>query len=77
VAVADLPGAAHLMLVDEVVYLEPGPAVFAAMLEGSARQQRTRGLAPSTLRGYEVSLRLFVEFVCDARRASTTPVAGR
>ena len=110
--VADLPGAAHLMLVDEISYLDPTWAVFEAMLEGWARQQRTRGLsadtirgriglvrrlcefsnlypwqwtcaeveaffdqfrsaerslALSTLRGYQVSLRLFVEFVCDRR----------
>jgi hypothetical protein len=34
VTVADLPGAAHLMLVDEVAYLDPTSAVFGAMLEG-------------------------------------------
>lgn len=39
------------MLVDEVVYLEPGPAVFEARLEGWARQQRTRGPAADTVRG--------------------------
>jgi integrase len=112
VTVTDLPGAAHLMLVDDVAYLDQETAVFTAMLDGWARQQRTRGLAAdtvrfrlalarrlsefsglypwqwtcaeveaffdqlrsgerslalSTLRGYQVSLRLFVEFVCDAR----------
>jgi integrase/recombinase XerD len=40
----DLPGAAHLVLVDGVVHLDPEPAVFEAMLEGWARQQRTRFL---------------------------------
>jgi integrase/recombinase XerD len=29
---ADLPGAAHLVLADGVVYLDPAPAVFEAML---------------------------------------------
>jgi integrase/recombinase XerD len=112
VTVIDLPGAAHLVLVDGVAYLDQETAVFTAMLEGWARQQRTRGLAAdtirgraalvrrlyefsglypwqwtpaeleaffsqlrseqrslalSTLRGYQVSLRLFVEFVCDSR----------
>src|SRR5436309_14444561 len=100
------------MLVDGVAYLDPASAVFEAMVEGWARQQRTRGLAAttvgsrlglvrrlygfsnlypwqwtcaeveaffdqlrggppplalSTLRCYQVSLRLFVEFVCDPR----------
>lgn len=41
---ADLPGAAHLMLADNVVHLEPAPVVFDAMLEGWTRQQRTRFL---------------------------------
>ncbi|MEU9286677.1 hypothetical protein AB0D57_18650 [Streptomyces sp. NPDC048275] len=39
---ANLPGAAHLVLVDGVVHLDPEPAVFAAMLEGWALQQRAR-----------------------------------
>ena len=41
---ADLEGAAHLVLADGVVHLDPAPAVFEAMLEGWARQQRTRFL---------------------------------
>jgi hypothetical protein len=45
VTTVDLPGAAHLMLVDGVSYLDPASAVLEAMLEGWARQQRTRGLA--------------------------------
>ncbi|HEY6425093.1 MAG TPA: tyrosine-type recombinase/integrase [Pseudonocardiaceae bacterium] len=40
----DLPGAAHLMLVDGVVHLDPAPAVFEAMLEGWTIQQRARFL---------------------------------
>ncbi|MDW4901341.1 tyrosine-type recombinase/integrase [Streptomyces californicus] len=42
--VVDLPGAAHLVLADGVVHLDPEPAVFDAMLDGWARQQRTRFL---------------------------------
>ena len=41
---ADLPGAAHLVLAEGVVHLDPAAAVFEAMLEGWARQQRTRFL---------------------------------
>ncbi len=41
---ADLAGAAHLVLVDGVVHLDPASAVFEAMLEGWTRQQRTRFL---------------------------------
>src|SRR5712692_10857969 len=41
---ADLPGAAHLELVDGVVHLDPKPALLEAMLAGWARQQRTRFL---------------------------------
>ena len=41
---ADLPGAAHLVLAEGVVHLDPASAVFEAMLEGWARQQRTRFL---------------------------------
>ena len=41
---ADLEGAAHLVLADGVVHLDPAPAVFEAMLEGWTRQQRTRFL---------------------------------
>ncbi|MGW7007343.1 tyrosine-type recombinase/integrase [Streptomyces sp. NPDC054933] len=40
----DLPGAAHLVLAEGVVHLDPEPAVFEAMLEGWVRQQRTRFL---------------------------------
>jgi hypothetical protein len=31
---ADLPGAAHLMLVEGVTYLDPEPVVFEVMLDG-------------------------------------------
>ena len=110
---ADLEGAAHLVLADGVVHLDPAPAVFEAMLEGWARQQRTRFLkwegtikprlslvrrfaaftgqypwewqpaeveaffdhiraenpafTVSTGRQYQNSLRMFMDFICDAR----------
>jgi hypothetical protein len=41
---ADLPGAAHLVLTQGVVHLDPATAVFDGMLEGWARQQGTRFL---------------------------------
>jgi site-specific recombinase XerD len=47
---ADLPGAAHLVLADGVVHLEPERAVFDAMLSGWERQQRTRFLKDTTIR---------------------------
>jgi site-specific recombinase XerD len=42
--VADLPGAAHLTLAEKVVYLDPAPALFEAMLEGWKTQQLSRFL---------------------------------
>jgi integrase/recombinase XerD len=104
----DLPGAAHLMLVEGVVHLDPAPAAFEAMLQGWATQQRARFLkesgtiqprldlvrrlaqftnqypwqwnpaeaeaffaslsvAPSTARIYQHHLRLFCDYVTDAR----------
>jgi len=108
-----LPGAAHLVLADGIAYLDPASAVFEAMLEGWARQQRTRFLKQdatikprlslvrrlatfsnqypwqwqpaeveaffdhlrarnpnftvSTARQYQNSLRMFCDFICDAR----------
>jgi integrase/recombinase XerC len=108
------PGSARLVLAgDNVVPLDPAPAVFEAMLEGWARQQRSRflrerstigprlrlirrfaefsGLYPwqwtpaeaeawmtelrsgsrplamSTARGYEVTVRVFCEYLVDPR----------
>jgi site-specific recombinase XerD len=46
----DVPGAAHLVLLQGVEYLDPAPAVFEAMLEGWARQQRVRFLKAGTIR---------------------------
>ncbi|MGW7095506.1 tyrosine-type recombinase/integrase [Streptomyces sp. NPDC054874] len=45
----DLPGAAHLVLVENVLPLDPEPRVFEAMLEGWARQQRVRFLKDDTI----------------------------
>jgi hypothetical protein len=60
---ADLAGAAHLMLVDGVSYLDPEPAVFEAMLEGWARQQRTRFLKwDATIKPRLSLVRRFSEF---------------
>ncbi|KIX80018.1 integrase [Streptomyces albidoflavus] len=59
----DLPGAAHLVLVDGVVHLEPEPAVFEAMLDGWARQQRTRFLdEDGTIKPRLSVVRRFAEF---------------
>ncbi len=109
----DAPGSAHLVLAENVVHLDPKPALFDAMLTGWARQQRSRflqergtiaprervlrrfaaftGLYPwdwtpsdaeawiselrsgnsplalSTIRGYEVMIRLFCEYLIDQR----------
>jgi hypothetical protein len=46
---AGLPGAAHLALADGVVHLDPATAVFEAMLEGWATQQRARFLKANTI----------------------------
>lgn len=59
----DLPGAAHLVLLDGVVHLDPAPAVFEAMLDGWARQQRCRFLSERGTIGPRVRLvRRFAEF---------------
>jgi len=61
----DLAGAAHLVLAPGVAHLDPQAAVFAAMLEGWARQQRSRLLGEGTV-GKRVRLvRRFAEFTND------------
>jgi integrase/recombinase XerC len=45
----EAPGSARLVLVENVVHLDPAPAVFDAMLEGWRRQQSARFLKPSTI----------------------------
>ncbi|RSS79170.1 site-specific integrase [Streptomyces sp. WAC06614] len=59
----DLPGAAHLVLADGVVHLEPEPAVFEAMLDGWSRQRRTRFLdEDGTIKPRLSVVRRFAEF---------------
>jgi len=61
--VADLAGAAHLMLVDGVSYLDPAPAVFEAMLEVWTKQQRARFLKwDGTIKPRLSLVRRFAEF---------------
>jgi integrase/recombinase XerC len=61
----DLAGAAHLVLAAGVVHLDPQTAVFEAMVEGWARQQRSRLLAEGTV-GKRVRLvRRFTEFTSE------------
>jgi hypothetical protein len=56
---ADLPGAAHLELLDGVVHLDPQPA----MLAGWMRQQQGRFLnEEATIRPRIALVRRFVEF---------------
>lgn len=59
----DLPGAAHLVLVDGVGYLRPEDAVLQAMVQGWTAQQRSRGLAAATIEGRVRLVGRFVEFV--------------
>ncbi len=64
--VVDLPGAAHLVLADGVVHLDPAEAAFEAMLEGWARQQRTRFLnVDGTIKPRLALVRRFAEFTGD------------
>ncbi|MFF0087826.1 tyrosine-type recombinase/integrase [Streptomyces canus] len=58
-----LPGSAHLVLAQGVVHLDPEPAVFDAMLEGWARQQRSRFLNfDATIKPRLSLLKRFAEF---------------
>ena len=59
---ADLAGAAHLVLARNVAFLDPAPGVFDAMLEGWARQQRTRFLKPKTIEARLDLVRRFAAF---------------
>jgi site-specific recombinase XerD len=60
---ADLPGAAHLELVDGVVHLDLKPAMLEAMLAGWERQQQTRFLNEAgTIKPRIALVRRFVEF---------------
>lgn len=44
---SEAPGSARLVLADNVIHLDPAPAVFEAMLEGWRRQQSARFLKTS------------------------------
>jgi len=59
---ADLPGAAHLTLVDGVAHLDPEPAAFEAMLDGWATQQRSRFLRATTIKPRVDLVRRFAAF---------------
>jgi hypothetical protein len=60
---ADLPGAAHLELVDGVIHLDPKPAALEAMLAGWVRQQQTRFLnEQGTIKPRVTLVRRLVEF---------------
>jgi integrase/recombinase XerC len=117
-----VPGAAHLVLAPGVVHLDEPAAVFAAMLAGWARQQRSRllseatiaprlalverfsafaeslpwewtagdvedftvslmsgagRLAPSTIRSYHATLRLFCDYLLDGRYGWVTQCEDR
>jgi site-specific recombinase XerD len=58
----DLEGAAHLVLAAGVAHLDPAEAVFAAMLEGWRRQQRSRFLQEQTIAARLRLIRRFAEF---------------
>jgi len=85
-----LPGSAGLVLHEGVAHLDPAAAVFEAMLEGWAVQQRARCLKPATIRGrLELVCRLAtfanqypwqwqaaeVEAFVDHLRAGSRPIA--
>ena len=119
---AEVPGSARLVLVDGVIHLDEEAAVFEGMLEGWARQQKSRllgdstvstrlsllrrfagdvesypwkwgpgdveeftvgltsgkgRLAPSTIRGYHLTLRMFCDYLCDARYEWMSQCADR
>ena len=57
-----LPGVAHLMLADGVRHLDPASAVFEAMLEGWATQQRARFLKDNTIGPRVKLVRRFAAF---------------
>ena len=57
-----LAGSAGLVLVEGVVHLDEEQAVFEAMLDGWARQQKSRLLGDSTIDSRVALLRRFLEF---------------
>jgi site-specific recombinase XerC len=58
----DVAGAAHLVLAQGVVELDPARAVFDGMLVGWCAQQRSRMLNEATIGGRERLVRRFAEF---------------
>lgn len=65
VSATDLPGASHLVLASGVTHLDPQTAVFEAMLDGWARQQRVRFLKPGTIAGRSSKIRRMTEYTND------------
>jgi len=59
---AALDGAAHLVLPENVRYLDPAPAVLEAMLDGWVLQQRARFLKDSTIDSRVELVRRLAEF---------------
>ncbi|CAG7581970.1 hypothetical protein E143388_01101 [Rhodococcus opacus] len=62
---ADRPGVAHRVLADGVAHLDPETAVFDAMLDGWAVQQRARFLQPAMIESRQTLLRWLAEFTND------------
>jgi integrase/recombinase XerC len=62
VALEEVPGVAHLALVDGVVHLDEAAAVFEGMVVGWSRQQSSRLLADTTIEPRLALLRRFAEF---------------
>ena len=58
----DVPGAAHLELVEGVAYLDQPGTVFASMLAGWSTQQQSRMLAKSTIGPRMKTIRRFADF---------------
>lgn len=56
------PGSAHLVLADNVVHLDPAPALFEAMLEGWRRQQSARFLRAASIGPRTRLIRRVVDF---------------
>jgi integrase/recombinase XerC len=67
---AQVPGSAGLVLVDGLVHLDQESAMFAAMLAGWSRPQKSRLLSSSTIGTRIILLRRFTTF------AESFPWAG-
>ena len=62
---SELPGAAHLALVQGAALLHPEAAVFDGMLAGWRTQQQSRLLSPATVKDRERLIRRFQRFTND------------